>query len=207
MANLTFSQLEGYWIQAGGSTTLAPLMAAIALAESSGDPTSTNPADDDGKQTSWGLWQISTGNHDEPSPNWSNPLVNAQLAVAKYNEQGLAAWGTYTSGKYKQYLQSGVTPTTPTGSSGGTAQTASFLTDIPGWIGGLLTGGATDLPSIIGDVFGPISNTAQDIAAGFSDMMRAVLWLINPSNWVRIIAGGVGTIALIAGLVLLVQAA
>lgn len=203
MANLTFSQLEGYWIQAGGAKTLAPLMAAIALAESSGDPNNTNPTDNNGTQTSWGLWQISEGNHNEPAPNWNDPLENAKLAVAKYNEQGLGAWGTYTSGAYKKYMQGNVAPTTPVA----TAQDASFLSSIPGWIATIVTGGASDLPSIIGDIFGPVSNVVQDIGNGFSDMMRGVLWIINPSNWVRIIAGGIGTVALIAGLVLLAQAA
>jgi hypothetical protein len=206
MADLTFSQLEGYWIQAGGSKTLAPLMAAIALAESSGDPNSTNTTDNGGTQTSWGLWQISLGNHNEPSPTWNNPLENDKLAVAKYNSQGLRAWGTYTSGKYKQYMQGGVAPSTPTGTAEN-AGLGTFLSGIPGWIGGLLTGGTSDLAGIVGDVLGPISNVFQDFDQGFTDMMRGVLWIINPSNWVRIFAGIIGGVALIAGLVLLAQAA
>lgn len=205
MADLTFSQLEGYWIQAGGSAAMAPLMAAIALAESSGNPNSTNPTDNGGTQTSWGLWQISLGNHNEPAPNWNDPLENAKLAVAKYKEQGLSAWGTYDTGAYKKYLQSGVAPTTPTG--GSNAESANFLTSIPGWIGGLLTGGASDLPSMIGDVIGPISNVFQDFDHALTAWMHAVLWLINPSNWVRIFAGIIGGVALVAGLVLIAQAA
>ena len=37
-------------------------------------------------------------------------LTNAQLAVQKYNTQGLGAWGTYTSGAYQQFLQTNVAP-------------------------------------------------------------------------------------------------
>lgn len=102
---LTFAQLEGYWIQAGGDPKLAPTMAAIALAESGGDPTALNPIDNHGKQSSFGLWQISNGTHAPPDPHWADPPVNARLAVAKEKSQGLSAWGTYSSGAYLAYLQ------------------------------------------------------------------------------------------------------
>lgn len=108
MAKLTYSQLEGTWIQAGGLVMLAPLMAAIALAESGGDPNNRNDHDNGGKQSSFGLWQISTGTHSAPSTNWNDPLTNAKLAVGKYKSQGLKAWGTYTSGAYKPFMKNGV---------------------------------------------------------------------------------------------------
>jgi len=106
----SFAQLEGFWINAGGSRTLAPTMAAIAMAESSGNnvvqqgqPYST---------TGWGLWQITPGNS-EPSIGTNqqllNPATNAQAAVAKYNQQGLGAWTTWPNPAQK-YLQTGVTP-------------------------------------------------------------------------------------------------
>lgn len=98
------AQLEQLWVNAGGAPALAQTMAAIALAESSGIPTQLNTKDHNGAQTSAGLWQISTGTHELPSPNWADPQVNAQLAVQKYNSQGLTAWGTYTSGEYLSFL-------------------------------------------------------------------------------------------------------
>jgi hypothetical protein len=107
---LTYSQLEGAWIQAGGPQAMAPVMAAIALAESGGDPAALNPNDNGGTQSSFGLWQISTGTHTPPSPNWADPLTNAKLAVGKYRSQGLGAWGTYTSGAYKRFMSNGVNP-------------------------------------------------------------------------------------------------
>lgn len=133
---LSYSQLEGLWIQAGGNPSMAPLMAAIADAESGGNPGSVNPNDNYGTQSSFGLWQISTGTHQPPAPNWSDPLENAKLAVAKYKSQGLGAWGTYTSGAYLQYMQSGVTPSTAgvptTGvASGDTAITTSSTSSNP----------------------------------------------------------------------------
>ena len=107
MPSYTNAQLQDLWIQAGGNPSLAPTMAAIALAESSGNPASNNYHDSNGQggtQTSWGLWQISNGTHSMPVPNINNPLVNAQQAVKKLHDQGLGAWGTYTSGAYLQYL-------------------------------------------------------------------------------------------------------
>lgn len=110
MSTLSYAQLEGVWIRNGGSPALAPLMAAIAEAESSGNPDARNNTDNGGTQTSWGLWQISNGDHTMPSPNWNDPNVNAQLAVGKMKSQGLRAWGTYTSGAYKRFMSSGTTP-------------------------------------------------------------------------------------------------
>lgn len=112
---LSYAQLKSVWLSAAQGTQYATnawasLMAAIAEAESGGNPGITNPNDNGGTQTSWGLWQISLGNHDEPSPNWNNPTVNAQLAIGKLEDQGLSAWGTYTSGAYKTYLNGATTP-------------------------------------------------------------------------------------------------
>ena len=117
MATLSYAQLEGVWLQAAqgtkyGTQEWAALMAAIAEAESGGNPASVNATDNGGTQTSWGLWQISTGTHATPSPNWNNPYVNAQLAIQKLNDQGLTAWGTYDTGAYKGFLNGATTPDT-----------------------------------------------------------------------------------------------
>ena len=91
---------------------MAPMMAAIALAESGGNPTALNANDTNGQggtQSSYGLWQISNGTHAAPSANWSDPVTNAQLAVQKLSSQGLGAWGTYTSGRYMNYLPTSLT--------------------------------------------------------------------------------------------------
>lgn len=203
---LTYAQLESVWEQGGGSPSLAPLMAAIALAESSGDPDSTNPTDNDGTQTSWGLWQISTGTHAEPAPNWNDPVENARLAVAKYKEQGLGAWGTYDSGAYKQYLQGNVPAGTYTDTGGaGTAAASTGAGFSLSWLDPF--GVTSDVATVIADVMGPISNTLQDFWRGFNVMMRAVVWLVQPSNWLRIIAGVGGVLLLPAAVFFLATAA
>lgn len=135
--HFTFAQLEALWINNGGSRALAPTMAAIALAESGGDPTAKNDKDNGGKQTSWGLWQVSDGTHNMPRANIFDPNVNAKAAVAKYKVQGLKAWGTYTSGKYREFLKNGVDPNSnglPSGSTS-TAQDASITGDLGSAIG------------------------------------------------------------------------
>ena len=35
-----------------------------------------------------------------------DPLQNARAALAIYRSQGLRAWGSYTDGRYRQYLTS-----------------------------------------------------------------------------------------------------
>lgn len=111
----SYAQLESIWLNAAQGTkyatsSWAALMAAIAEAESSGNPNSLNATDNGGTQSSYGLWQISTGTHTAPASNWNDPTENAKLAIAKLNSQGLSAWGTYDSGAYKQFLSGSTTP-------------------------------------------------------------------------------------------------
>lgn len=205
---LSYAQIEAAWIQGGGSPSLAPLMAAIAEAESSGDPTSTNPTDNNGTQTSWGLWQISTGTHAEPAPNWNDPIENARLAVAKLHSQGLSAWGTYDTGAYRQYLQGSVPPSDSVPGAGSvgasspsaTIQNAGFL-GIPGPQD--VVPSKTDLSGLITGAVNFMANAQAAINGG----MEIIVFLLNPANWVRLLAGALGVVALVAGLVFVVKAA
>jgi hypothetical protein len=96
----TLSQL---WIDAGGSPKLARIMAAIALAESSGQIGATNKNTDG--STDRGLWQINSVHAQYDAQRLlTDPLYNAQAAVAIERSSGLTAWTTYTSGAYKQFL-------------------------------------------------------------------------------------------------------
>jgi hypothetical protein len=106
---LTLSQLQQLAQNAGFNSPLSAIMANIAMAESGGCPTASNNADNGGTQTSWGLWQISDGTH-RILPGWSDPQTNANMAYAKYKSQGLGAWGTYTSGAYKNCVGCGSGP-------------------------------------------------------------------------------------------------
>lgn len=119
---LTYAQLEGLWIKAGGPRNQAAIAAAIAEAESGGDANQYNPTDNGGTQTSWGLWQVSHGDH-SPYPNWNDPLQNAKYAVAKYHGAGnnFTPWGTYDSGAYRAFINNGTSPDpNAPGGTGGT---------------------------------------------------------------------------------------
>jgi hypothetical protein len=93
--------LEGLWTAAGGPPGLAHLMAAIAMAESGGNPAAYNPSG------ATGLWQILGAVNPADQPFLRNPAVNAHEAVLKWRTQGLGAWVTYTDGAYRQYYDHG----------------------------------------------------------------------------------------------------
>jgi soluble lytic murein transglycosylase-like protein len=107
-AKVNLSQLQSLLVQAGwpnvtvssrsGQVPLIPLMASIALAESSGDPNAHNSSGED----SVGLLQINRRAH----PGYSvaqlkDPLTNAQVALQIFQHEGLNAWGAYTDGGYR----------------------------------------------------------------------------------------------------------
>ena len=214
MADYTFSQLEGLWISAGGNKAVAPIMAAIALAESSGNPNAINPTDNNGRQTSWGLWQISNGTHNMPVANILNPQVNAQQAVAKYNASGFGPWGTYASGAYLKFLPKGyVAPSavSPTGQGVGSAQTASLITDISDPFH-IIYGIGADIAGLVSNpasLATSVTSIAQDVA-GLSKLLYTIfndaLWLFKPGHWVRIFAFVFGVGALLPGIWMLSKA-
>lgn len=86
-------------------------MAAIALAESGGDPRAKH-RDADGS-IDRGLWQINSV-HGYGDASFV-PIDNAREAVTIERSQGLGAWSTYVSGAYKRFMRG----------SGRTAQTAA----------------------------------------------------------------------------------
>jgi hypothetical protein len=93
------SALAGLWIGAGGPSPLARIAAAIALAESGGNPNAHNPLG------ATGLWQILG----QVVPgNLYNPAVNAANAVKKWRDAGgFSPWVQYTTGAYKAFLARG----------------------------------------------------------------------------------------------------
>jgi hypothetical protein len=102
----SYAQLEGLWINAGGSKALAPTMAAIAMAESGGCSAAYNPSG------ATGLWQILGAVNPADQANLYDPAVNAKEATLKHQSQGLGAWQTYTNGSYRGYLSGSTTPDT-----------------------------------------------------------------------------------------------
>jgi hypothetical protein len=183
MTTYTYSELETLWLDAAKGTKYATdpwaeLMAAIAEAESGGDSEAKNPSG------ATGIWQILGAVSPSDQSNLTDPTVNAHEALLKLESQGLGAWTTYTSGAYKSHLQSGVNPSSlPTSSGGGSPST-----------GATTTAGLFSWPSDITGFFAD--------AKSFTD---ALLWLVNPSSWLRIGAFGMAVILLLLALYVFVR--
>jgi hypothetical protein len=192
MTVYSYAQMESLWIEAGGPKALAPVAAAIGEAESGGNSDALNPNDNGGTQSSFGIWQISTGNHTPPSPNWANPAVNAQLAVGKYKDApggpSFSPWGTYDSGAYRAYLSNSTSPdpNVPGSPTALAAQTGAA--------------GASDclVPNPLGISLGPLSLSAGPAC------------LLSKSNARAFIGAGLllaGGAVAVAGLAVLMAAA
>ena len=103
-------EIETLAVQGGFSQEEAPLVAKIAMGESSGDPTAFNG---EGRDQSYGLMQINMLGEMGPerraqfgiSSNeaLNDPLTNMKAAHAIYKQQGWGAWGAYTNGSYAKF--------------------------------------------------------------------------------------------------------
>lgn len=140
---LSYSQLKGLWIKAGGNPDDADVMAAIAMAESGGRPEAHNPNAATG-DNSFGLWQINMlGNMGpERRKRWGlssdrdlfDPLTNAKAAVSlSSGGKNKTPWTMFTNGKYRDFLTSGVTPDMNAGGAlDGVVTPTSFEDDVAG---------------------------------------------------------------------------
>ena len=124
---LGYAKIEGYWIIAGGPSSVAETAAAITGAESSFEPGIIQPGVDycgsGGDKAGWGLWQITCGNS---VPKYGtdfqvlDPWNNAEAAVSKYDadvaagDNGFDPWSTYTDGAYESYLENTAADTSVT---------------------------------------------------------------------------------------------
>jgi hypothetical protein len=130
--NLSNADLQQLALGAGFTGDDIPIAAAVALAESGGNPKSHNstPPDD-----SYGLWQINMLGAMGPARRKQfgitsneqlfDPSTNAKAAHTVWKGSGWKAWTTYTSGKYKDHMSAdtgglsvSATDNTPTGIAG-----------------------------------------------------------------------------------------
>lgn len=174
----TYSQL--FWLasEAGFSLGYDSTMAAIALAESSGDPSAVNSS-----SGATGLWQINQPVWVRDYPGWTttwlkNPQNNAKAAKIVFDKQGLGAWTTYTSGAYKKYIPKD---------------------KVPGPAGAYVGPDAKTVPSPGEALSGAVdtaSSVASSAATGAESLVKGAAWLSNPANWVRVIyvVGGAAVI-------------
>ena len=104
------SEIETLAVQGGFSQEEAPLVAKIAMGESSGDPTAFNG---EGRDQSYGIMQINMLGEMGPerraqfgissNEELNDPLTNMKAAHAIYKQQGWGAWGAYTNGSYAKF--------------------------------------------------------------------------------------------------------
>jgi len=116
---LSYADIEGFWIDAGGSSASdgtynnAQIAAAITHSESTLQP-GIIQAGNDYANTGWGLWQITPGDElgvtygvSEYGSDYQllDPWNNAESAVYLYDGRGFEPWTTYDNGAYEQWLQ------------------------------------------------------------------------------------------------------
>lgn len=170
------SQIYSYARGAGLSDAHAKVAAAIAMAESGGNPSAVvHDSDDD----SYGLWQINMKAHSTTSLGISSanalldPATNAR-AMSQISHQGnsFGPWTTYTSGKYKQWMGKSVS-----------------LVDV----GRGIAAGASDAFS---DTTGQLISLPGDVVDAFAKLSdglsRTTRWVSTQKNWLRIayVVGG-----------------
>ena len=111
LSNMTADQIAQYADQAGFSGPDLQVAVAIALAESSGNPSAVG---DLTLGVSVGLWQINLKAHPQyTQAQLVDPQQNANAAYAIYQAAGnqFTPWSTYNGGQYSSYIvqaQSGV---------------------------------------------------------------------------------------------------
>lgn len=194
MARLTQSQIEALARSAGMPNP--PTMAAIAMAESGGDPNSHNPIPPD---NSYGLWQINMLGSLGPArrkefglssnSDLFNPVVNARAAAKILSSQGLSAWSTYTNGAYKKYLSGGTTS-----ASWDLGELKDLLPPPLDW----------DVPNFGGGESDLIDNPLDGVTDLAKLAVQAGEWMSNPRNWLNVVyvlTGGVIVVATLSATV------
>lgn len=197
----SFTQLEDLWKQAGGNAAYAAMAAAIALAESGGDPQSTNH--NTNGTVDRGLWQI---NSIHGAQSTYDVMSNARAAVAISNNGSnwkpwCTAWsngrcgGTFmgSGAPVFKHLPSGAPTGGATGQTpGGSATPAGNA--IPGVPDSALTPG---LPGLIGG--------GKDVvaAADLPGTLAAIYNSLTKTLWFGAVSV-VGLLMIFAGLALLI---
>jgi Lysozyme like domain len=217
MAAQTFSmtQLVALWIKAGGPLSTAPAAVARAWSESTGRAAVTSANPDGG--TNVGLWQLDTRGvgAGHSVAELQQPLTNAQITVrATHGGRDWAEWAdnwTADIGQATAAARSfGDQASGHPGGAGGLAE--DILHGIEGGIGsalGIPSAGVSALSGIGSGLAGAISLPGQ-VTGFFSAAERfvhAAMWILDPVNWVRILAGAAAAVLLILGLGALARAA
>jgi hypothetical protein len=182
---LSQSDIQTLASGAGLSAARAKVAAAIAMAESGGNPAARN---DKGRDDSYGLWQINMKGALGPERRRKlgltsdsqllDPVTNARaMAVISSRGGNFSPWSTYTNGAYRKYLDGAA--------GGGDVVNAGF--NIPG----------VDIPDFMAPFkqFGHLVDAVDKTAA----------WISNSENWVRILYVIGGIVMVDIAIVLLIK--
>jgi hypothetical protein len=195
---LTLAQLEALWIKEGGPASTAPVAAAVAMAESSGRTAVTSSNPDGG--TNVGPWQLDTSGKGAgyTVAQLQDPATNARITVQATNGgRDWSAWETYVTGAYTAFL----------GAAAGAL--GSVVGDVDGVlkdVTGLGSGAASAVSSAVGQVLG-LPSQVTGLLTSLERPAQAMMWIINPANVARVVAGILGFFLLGAGLIALGMAA
>lgn len=195
---MTISQSDLYSLalQAGLPADRARVAAAIAMAESGGDPNQHNNNAATG-DNSYGLWQINmlgamgpdrirqfgiTSNND-----LFNPATNAHaMAILSKNGADFNDWSAFKSGSYLHFMNNTVTDNSK--------KPGWLSTIVNGALGGLIPGyGAVSgvAGATVGGVYDSTQGSIQAIGEATS---KTAHWVSNADNWLRVayvVGGGV----------------
>jgi hypothetical protein len=199
VARFSFQDLKDLWVQAGGNPQYADMAAAVALAESGGDPNSTNVNQGGSAPGSLdkGLWQIN--NYYHPSQSTYDPLQNARGAVQiSQNGTNWRGWCTaYSDGRCGGTFLGAGSPALrylPSGSSTGTTPAPATLAAVP-----------VPDPTNPASVFGTaLAGWLKLLGIPTPEQVAGDLqtWVLQRVYWTVLILGGSG--AILVGLILII---
>lgn len=212
MSTLTAPQVAAYARAAGFSNTPGTYgglgltwAVAVALAESGGDPAAVGGPNRDGSHD-YGLWQINDKAHPGDAAKALDPAACAAAAYRISSAgRSFTPWSTMGNGTAAAQLGRASLAVAASPASTPTTTQAGF--DVPGTnIPGIDLPGWTDPLHLLGSAGGAISSTGDALASvakaavafvGFE--ARAVEWVGNPHNMLRILQVAGGSVLLIMG--------
>ena len=186
------SDIEGLAVSVGLTPTQAATAAAVAMAESGGNPKSHNTNTLTG-DNSYGLWQINMLGDLGPdrrrrfgitsNDQLFDPQTNARaMAILSSGGSNFDAWSTVKRGDYKRFLSS------PAGRAADAAQSGVAA------VGGAIGDTASNLTAGVDTVTDTVAKAGQVL-------VKATAWASNAQNWVRVgyVVGGGVLVAVVIG--------
>lgn len=185
----------------GFGITGAVQCAAIAMAESSGIPTSTSPNPDGG--TNVGLMQLDTPGGKGAGytvAQLKDPATNLKVALqTSQNGADWSPWATWPVAA-KKFMPDAVAAANKENADAGWLDTA--------WkaLSGEANSVTNTVTGALGQVIG-LPSQITDFLTALERPVQALTWFLNPANWARLFSGALGFLLLGAGLITLMKAA